>query len=1185
MNFREDDRGAAVQIGVVILLAFVVLAIAAYQAQVVPAQNAEVEYNHNQQVRGEMQDLRNGVVSVPGGGEGTSVSVTLGTSYPERTIFRNPPRPTGELRTGPPGTVVVENARATGEVGDFWNGTNRTYTTRGLAYRPTYYEYQSGPVSVYENTVVYDVQDDKTLLQSEQRVVDGRRITLGTLNGTYQESSSETVSVDLRDVSTSDNVVTVRNASDDPITITLPTRLSEDDWRELLEEEFVSEGGHVKSVSSTDVPSEPFNLVHIRLEAGVEYSLQMAKVGVGSGVTEPESTYLTEVEGDGETVTTGTNVTLVAEVRDRFNNPVAGELVNASVVSGPGTVSPANATSDADGRVAFDYRATSAGTATVQAWFGTDPNGSDRRHVNFTVNVQPAAGGSYSIAWDSPRQTDDNGAMVGTCNGNQCTWDAGADSDGVLDLRAATAPSTSGVSANFNLDDTSVASVTPSTNTTNGAGEVWTTLTPKANGTVNVTVRSGTSVDVIQITVQNVPPGNSPPTASFSTNESTVLTLEDIEFNASGSSDPDGDSLNYSWTFDDGTSDSGQVVVHDYADDGTYTVTLTVDDGSATDSTTKTITVNNRDPTARFDYSPSNPATGETVTFDASNSGDRDGVIVSYDWEFGDGTTATGEVVSHSYASPGNYTVELTVTDNDTAKDTTTEVVSVGSSDTGPPSVTDASITNAPINYSDAGNTQVVTVTFNESMDQSVDPTVKITDLPESNDVTVSGTYVDGTTWEGTVDLPRNSDESNATIHVEGAEDDAGNLQTPNPDTSNQFYVDTKRPQDPDEARILTSPINISNQNDVTAEVDLPSPRESGTVYLRLTGPDGNTVVVSQAVDTGSYTQVFQNIDVSSLSDGVDAIKPEARVVDDYGNENPSGYTASANNRTKDTVAPAISNFTLTNPSGTDLEVEFASDEALADILVEITDGDGNTVARLTRADFNEDVSGGEYTYTATTTTGSTGQFTATLLEAKDAVGNEGASGQSDTAWIVVRTYVSEFDDDECGTCGGPDEPNENSSLTPDNAEGNVNDFADYQVADDNFGWLDEVNYGGPGVGNSEWNVSVGVATYGIPSGTNQTVEIRYRTNMNTERGPDPNNEDYVVTVVYPNGTPITGNTYTLPATDGSIETASFRLSPEERAYVNRTGNLYLVFEDADPDDGRATLYDIFHVRVATSDD
>jgi len=68
------------------------------------------------------------------------------------------------------------------------------------------------------------------------------------------------------------------------------------------------------------------------------------------------------------------------------------------------------------------------------------------------------------------------------------------------------------------------------------------------------------------------------------------------------------------------------------------------------------------------------------ITFDGSRSYDRDGRIISWRWNFGDGTNGTGEVVKHIYDSLGNYTVILKVTDNKFATDyyTTTAVITLG---------------------------------------------------------------------------------------------------------------------------------------------------------------------------------------------------------------------------------------------------------------------------------------------------------------------------------------------------------------------------------------------------------------------------------------------------------------------------------------------------------------------------
>jgi peptidylprolyl isomerase len=83
------------------------------------------------------------------------------------------------------------------------------------------------------------------------------------------------------------------------------------------------------------------------------------------------------------------------------------------------------------------------------------------------------------------------------------------------------------------------------------------------------------------------------------------------------------------------------------------------------------VLVANSPPVAAFtDSATSAVYTTETVTFNGADSYDTDGRIVSYSWDFGDGSTATGATASHAYAQAGSYTVALTVTDDDGATDT-----------------------------------------------------------------------------------------------------------------------------------------------------------------------------------------------------------------------------------------------------------------------------------------------------------------------------------------------------------------------------------------------------------------------------------------------------------------------------------------------------------------------------------
>jgi chitinase len=82
-------------------------------------------------------------------------------------------------------------------------------------------------------------------------------------------------------------------------------------------------------------------------------------------------------------------------------------------------------------------------------------------------------------------------------------------------------------------------------------------------------------------------------------------------------------------------------------------------------------------PVASFTISPTAPAAGASVAFDASGSSDPDGTIVIFDWNFGDGVQAYGVSVSHTYAAPGTFTASLAVTDDDGLTHTTTQQVIV----------------------------------------------------------------------------------------------------------------------------------------------------------------------------------------------------------------------------------------------------------------------------------------------------------------------------------------------------------------------------------------------------------------------------------------------------------------------------------------------------------------------------
>jgi PKD repeat protein len=168
------------------------------------------------------------------------------------------------------------------------------------------------------------------------------------------------------------------------------------------------------------------------------------------------------------------------------------------------------------------------------------------------------------------------------------------------------------------------------------------------------------------------------PIAVFSVNATTASTYDVLAFDASTSYDADGWIDSYLWDFGDGTSNTGVAPTHFYSDNGVYTVTLTVIDNDGEGNTTsQSITIVNQPPIASIVMNATAVSTGEGLAFDASDSSDVDGTIVSYLWDFGDGNTAMGLTATHAYADTGTFLVTLIVTDDDGASSSTTQSVEV----------------------------------------------------------------------------------------------------------------------------------------------------------------------------------------------------------------------------------------------------------------------------------------------------------------------------------------------------------------------------------------------------------------------------------------------------------------------------------------------------------------------------
>ncbi len=199
----------------------------------------------------------------------------------------------------------------------------------------------------------------------------------------------------------------------------------------------------------------------------------------------------------------------------------------------------------------------------------------------------------------------------------------------------------------------------------------------RGNYTIELTVRDkagNSDTDTVNITVED----RTPPTAKAGANV-TVGLNEKLTLNAADSTDNVG-IVGYTWTIN-GKEYEGIVKEHNFEETRVYEVKLTVTD-SAVDSDTATVVITVKDytaPTAFFDISGELKA-GKEITLNASASTDNGG-IASYEWELGDGISASGMNVAHTYEKSCDYTVSLTVTDEGGNTDTYETTISVEKKD------------------------------------------------------------------------------------------------------------------------------------------------------------------------------------------------------------------------------------------------------------------------------------------------------------------------------------------------------------------------------------------------------------------------------------------------------------------------------------------------------------------------
>jgi hypothetical protein len=341
MKLCSDDRGQSLQVGAVLLFGFVVLALTIFQAEAVPEENKEVEFDHSQEVAEDMVSLYTAIFDTVTDGEPRTASITLGTDYNDRLFFIYPPPASGALQTTEPrqlqfhNVTAIEDPSTNQSFDNYWRNETRNYSTRAITYSANYRELTGTADYRIEYGVLAAQYSDNTqlgLADNHQPIIgdmddDGvTEIEVVVVDGDLQKISSDTEPV-IPERLTASTTVTVTNATNtSSITLELPTGLPAENWNTSNSNSVLYDRPDVENVTVRDDPDVSGDVAEIRLSNDTDYDLVLHKVDVGLDATAPTPTYLQNVSYD------GTDATFIVrdEFNDRVDRPVDGWVYNST---------------------------------------------------------------------------------------------------------------------------------------------------------------------------------------------------------------------------------------------------------------------------------------------------------------------------------------------------------------------------------------------------------------------------------------------------------------------------------------------------------------------------------------------------------------------------------------------------------------------------------------------------------------------------------------------------------------------------------------------------------------------------------------------------------------------------------------------------------------------------------------
>jgi hypothetical protein len=274
MRRDRDKSGASPVIGFVLVISLIVLTLSIYQVGVVPILGAEQEIESHQQIKGDMLSLEQAMFLTSTTNISQSVSFNNRIDYPPLSLIPLQPRANLSVTQEYPITIRAVSFDGDGnKIINYEEQVNNRYIYYD---RPSYYYYTNAPMYYYENTVLTrtpnkSVKNSQSIVPlSSQQLINGDRITILTLENNYNRQTNRAFDISVLKNSASSDFA---GTSSQYLNITMRTKLSEDDWRTILSDQFDDENGRITNIEYTEEDSMETNKIRVSLNGGTDYKI------------------------------------------------------------------------------------------------------------------------------------------------------------------------------------------------------------------------------------------------------------------------------------------------------------------------------------------------------------------------------------------------------------------------------------------------------------------------------------------------------------------------------------------------------------------------------------------------------------------------------------------------------------------------------------------------------------------------------------------------------------------------------------------------------------------------------------------------------------------------------------------------------------------------------------------------